>query len=108
MNTPELRKEISLETVVCRWNSHSYPRMRNGRGFLLTSRKMRVASKTQLSEMNMGTQDLMFEHTGIKPDSVRLTLELLYLVGKANGKAELRVSHIFILIFLGSSCEPWS
>lgn len=89
MDTLELRKEAFLEIVICMWNSHPYPWVRNGRGFLLTSSKVRVASKKQLSEMNMGTQFLISEPTGIKPESVRLNLELLYLVGEPHGKAEL-------------------
>lgn len=88
----------------------SLPKGEGGRGFLLTSSKVRVASKRKLSEMNMGTQDLMSDSTGIKPKSVRLKLVLLYLVGEPDGKAELVVSHMFKdggSCFLGSSCESW-
>lgn len=69
-----------------------------------------MTSKRQLSKMNMGTQELPSEPTGIKPKNVRLNLELLCLVGEPDGKAELGVSHTFKdggTCFLVSSCEPW-
>ena len=69
----------------------SLPEGEDGRGFLLTSSKVRLASEGQAGEMNMGTQDVMSEPIGIIPKSVRLNLELLYLVEEPGRKAELGV-----------------
>lgn len=86
VDTLEPRRKVSLETVVCRESFGPYQRERNGRGFLLTSSKVR-----QLIEMNMRTQDITSEPTVITPKSVRLNLELLYLVGEPDRKVELGV-----------------
>lgn len=67
------------------------PQVRNGRVSFLTSSKFRV----QLSKPNTETQDLTSEPIEAIFKSVRLYLELFYLVTEPGGKAELGMSHTY-------------